>query len=192
MVGSDGAFFFPIPAAFPIQSDDDRDPPPEPIAEMQQALSDLGYDPGPVTGDMSFKTRASLIAFQRDTGLATTGQIDVATLEAIPFALAALVQPQGGDELVVLEQTELPNEDLPPIEAEGPEIQDVRVKPCETCPELVRVNGGKWPMAHDPSMILIHPSPWTLLHSLFQPPKSRLANSKPMHCLLYTSPSPRD
>ncbi|MEP6017280.1 MAG: SUMF1/EgtB/PvdO family nonheme iron enzyme [Paracoccaceae bacterium] len=147
MAGSDGAFFFPIPAAFPIQSDDDRDPPPEPIAEVQQALSDLGYDPGPVTGTMSVKSRAALIAFQRDTGLATTGQIDEATLNAIPFALAALVQPQGGDG-PVMPEPELPNEDPRPIVEEVPDIRDVRVKPCQTCPELVRVDGGK--MAYGP------------------------------------------
>ncbi len=145
MTGSDGAFFFPIPAAFPIQTDIGETPTAEPIAEVQQALDDLGYDPGPVTGVMSFKATAALIAFQRDKGLETTGKIDAPTLQAIPFALAALVQPLGGDDR---EDVEAPNNDQQDVPETPPVEQAVRIRPCETCPELVRVKGRK--MAYGP------------------------------------------
>ncbi len=95
--GSDGAFFFPIPAAFP---EDAPPPPPKPkpnapIADLQAALTDLGYDPGPVTGEMSFKTQAALFAFQESAGLAPTGTTNAETTRALLVALSALVRPQG-------------------------------------------------------------------------------------------------
>ncbi|MEO9819905.1 MAG: SUMF1/EgtB/PvdO family nonheme iron enzyme [Paracoccaceae bacterium] len=145
MSGSDGAFFFPIPAAFPIDPGDGPIPTPEPIAEVQQALSDLGYDPGPITGTLSFKSRAALIAFQRDQALPETGLIDDATLNAIPFALAALVQPQGGDGRKD-PGADGPKEDQSPAKDDA--AQNIRISPCATCPELVRVEGGR--MAYGP------------------------------------------
>lgn len=132
MRGSEGAFFFPVPAAFPLEP-----APPAPpeadtqISQVQKALQDLGYDPGPVTGEMSLKTRSALIAFQRQTGLVETGKLDAETLDAIPFALAALVQPQGDGVT-----------GTPPKEEDEPEEATAKpTKSCEKCPELVRVKG---------------------------------------------------
>ena len=159
MRGSDGAFFFPVPAVFPEAPAPQPEPPPaSPVKEVQQALKKLGYDPGPETGEMSFQTRAALIAFQRQNGLVETGKLDAPTLDAIPFALAALVKPQSGvparpqesepreEEVVVLPLVEAPA----PVQEPRPQEKTVAlpqvetptvVKSCEYCPELVRVEG---------------------------------------------------
>lgn len=134
--GSDGAFFFPVPAAFPV----DEEPEPieiGPVAEVQQALSDLGYDPGSMDGVLSFKTRAALIAFQRAEGLAETGKIDDATLERIPFALVALVQPLGEANDTAVETLQEPVEDVSTTQMQP------FLKPCDACPELLPIPGGK-------------------------------------------------
>ena len=112
------------------------------MPNCRQALVDLGYDPGGVTGVMSFKTRAALIAFQRAEGLVESGKLDEPTLERIPFALAALVVPQG-------DPTEGDRAE-PPAQARDPEPapEQVKIRPCEACPELVRVEGGQ--MAYGP------------------------------------------
>lgn len=92
--GSDGAFFFPVAAAFTSQPA----PPGGEIAEVQQALADLGYDPGAVDGTMGLRTRAALILFQTAQGLEPTGEIDAETLAKLPYALAAQVRAQSGGE----------------------------------------------------------------------------------------------
>jgi formylglycine-generating enzyme required for sulfatase activity len=140
LTGSDGAFFFPIPAAFAPQADDPAPPVSDGVADLQQALVDLGYDPGPVSGVLTLRTQAALIQFQRDQGLSETGQADPETLAALPFALAALVAPQG--------DVPVPPEDDPVEIVQPPPDAPVRVRPCEACPELVRVEGGE--MAYGP------------------------------------------
>ncbi len=45
------------------------------LALVQQGLSELGYQPGPVDGKMGQKTRVALQAFQRDRGLSVTGEL---------------------------------------------------------------------------------------------------------------------
>jgi formylglycine-generating enzyme required for sulfatase activity len=144
--GSDGAFFFPVPAAFPAE---DAPQPVEigPVLEVQLALRDLGYDPGSADGVLSFKTRAALIAFQRTEGLVETGKIDDPTLERIPFALAALVQPQGQMQGQVQGQVDNREVDQPPPEpvdevASQP-ISPLVLNPCAACPELVPLPGGQ-------------------------------------------------
>ncbi|MEL7132535.1 MAG: SUMF1/EgtB/PvdO family nonheme iron enzyme [Pseudomonadota bacterium] len=150
LTGSDGAFFFPIPAAFAPDEDDAVPDPPVSgqMADLQQALVDLGYEPGAVTGTLTLRTQAALLQFQRGRGLPETGEADVATLSAVVAALAGLASPQG---------------DVPPegaVERDANEIDPYRdleqdsapvrvtVRPCETCPTLVRVEGGQ--MAYGP------------------------------------------
>ena len=143
--GSDGAFFFPIPAAFTPTGDPPPPPPAPPLAEAQQALIDLGYDPGGVTGELSIKTQTALILFQRDQGLLETGKLDTETRAALPVALAAMVIGQGGDEDAV---NEAPLVDEPVADAPVATFKAPRITPCEGCPELVRVEGGR--MAYGP------------------------------------------
>jgi peptidoglycan hydrolase-like protein with peptidoglycan-binding domain len=53
------------------------------VAQLQQALADLGYYTGPIDGRWSAATIEAVKAFQRDLGVPETGVIDVATLQAI-------------------------------------------------------------------------------------------------------------
>jgi membrane-bound lytic murein transglycosylase B len=50
---------------------------------LQQALSDKGYDPGPVDGVIGALTRKALRAWQRDNGLAPDGYASAAVLNAL-------------------------------------------------------------------------------------------------------------
>lgn len=53
------------------------------ILKAQEQLEMLGLDPGPIDGFMGPMTRDALRAFQRDVGLAETGELDAVTLKAL-------------------------------------------------------------------------------------------------------------
>ncbi len=53
------------------------------IAVVQQRLNELGYDPGEIDGVWGSKTTNALLDYQKDAGLATTGQVDKETWEAM-------------------------------------------------------------------------------------------------------------
>jgi peptidoglycan hydrolase-like protein with peptidoglycan-binding domain len=46
------------------------------VAAVQERLTDLGYEAGPIDGLMGPKTRGAIRAFQKDAGLPVTGKID--------------------------------------------------------------------------------------------------------------------
>src|SRR5690606_18898902 len=52
----------------------------ETVRAVQQKLNELGYSAGPADGLMGRGTRAAIIAFQQDRGLAATGVADQALL----------------------------------------------------------------------------------------------------------------
>ena len=53
------------------------------IRDVQDRLTTLGYDPGPLDGLMGPRTRAALRAFQGGSGLPETGEVDAQTLTAL-------------------------------------------------------------------------------------------------------------
>jgi peptidoglycan hydrolase-like protein with peptidoglycan-binding domain len=53
------------------------------IRKVQLALILRRYDPGPVDGVLNAKTKAALTTFQTDQGIAVSGLMDLATLEAL-------------------------------------------------------------------------------------------------------------
>ncbi len=53
------------------------------IREIQEALIDRGYKPGPVTGEVNQQTAAAISAFQRDQGQPQTGQASKRLYETI-------------------------------------------------------------------------------------------------------------
>lgn len=53
------------------------------ILEVQKKLLDLGYNPGPADGIMGKKTKTALKQYQKDKGLAETGEINEATLASL-------------------------------------------------------------------------------------------------------------
>jgi curli biogenesis system outer membrane secretion channel CsgG len=53
------------------------------IVQVQKKLTELGYNPGPVDGIAGPKTKAALKKYQKDKGLAETGEINEATLASL-------------------------------------------------------------------------------------------------------------
>ncbi|WP_299681044.1 SUMF1/EgtB/PvdO family nonheme iron enzyme [uncultured Roseobacter sp.] len=138
--GSDGAFFFPLPAKFPAKQVDiapkdgvqitpqSGDPD---ILEVQRSLIELGYDLGPPDGILGFSTRRALIAFQTKSGLDRTGEIDDATTLAI---LQALVPAP---------------DDTPPDIATKDEDQPQTTISDGPGPPMVLIEGGRFVMGRN-------------------------------------------
>jgi hypothetical protein len=57
--------------------------PDQVIYNVQKALKEFGYDPGPLTGSLSAATRRAIAAFQEDNGLDVTAAIDEPTVQAL-------------------------------------------------------------------------------------------------------------
>ncbi|MEQ1861310.1 MAG: peptidoglycan-binding domain-containing protein [Chthoniobacteraceae bacterium] len=53
------------------------------VADVQAALADAGYDPGPVDGVPGSMTRHAVAAYQADNGLAATGRIDTSLVRSL-------------------------------------------------------------------------------------------------------------
>ena len=55
---------------------------PEPrfVRDAQQALRDLGYEPGPIDGRVGARTRTALQRYQHAEGLPATGRLDTETM----------------------------------------------------------------------------------------------------------------
>jgi len=56
---------------------------PPPLADVQLALQQAGFQPGPVDGRMGRRTRSALKAFQSAKELKTTGEVNRETWEAL-------------------------------------------------------------------------------------------------------------
>jgi len=56
-----------------------------PVKQIQQALINAGYAPGPVDGRIGQRTRAAIRSFQHDKGIVETGAVDWATMAALGF-----------------------------------------------------------------------------------------------------------
>jgi len=57
------------------------------VREIQQLLTDLGYEPGPVDGLFGSKTRAAIQTFQGEKGLEPDGRATDSVLNALKKAL---------------------------------------------------------------------------------------------------------
>ena len=53
------------------------------VADAQQRLAALGYEPGPADGLFGPRTRTAILQFQTDEGLRRTGGLSAATLAAL-------------------------------------------------------------------------------------------------------------
>lgn len=53
------------------------------VKEVQQALKDKGYDPGPIDGRMGAKTKEALKSFQSASNLSATGTLNSQTAEKL-------------------------------------------------------------------------------------------------------------
>lgn len=55
----------------------------EGVKELQQALKNAGFDPGPIDGKIGSKTKKAIIDFQSAKGLSDNGTVDSKTLKAL-------------------------------------------------------------------------------------------------------------
>jgi len=69
------------------------------VERAQQALKQMGHDPGPIDGVMGAQTAAALRAYQKAQGLRVTGQLDAATTAKLgePAQAPASSPQTGGD-----------------------------------------------------------------------------------------------
>ena len=56
---------------------------PPPLADVQRALQQAGFDPGPIDGQMGRRTRRALKSFQSANNLKPTGEVNAETWEAL-------------------------------------------------------------------------------------------------------------
>lgn len=82
-----------VPVATHAQSADPADAPVQRVQNIQDMLTNLGYDPGPADGVAGARTVGAIIAFQRSAGLAQTGQPDAVVYRALVKRLAAATKP---------------------------------------------------------------------------------------------------
>jgi peptidoglycan hydrolase-like protein with peptidoglycan-binding domain len=59
---------------------------PMSVKELQEALTELGYAPGPIDGKPGPKTREALKQFQKSAGLPATGVLDAETTQRLRAA----------------------------------------------------------------------------------------------------------
>ena len=62
------------------------------ISQVQQALNDKGFNPGPVDGKAGPKTKAALKQFQQSQGISASGKLDGQTLAALGVQSASPTQ----------------------------------------------------------------------------------------------------
>ena len=53
------------------------------VADMQQGLYELGYDPGPADGQMGPQTRSAIKAYQKDNSLPANGKLTAGLIERV-------------------------------------------------------------------------------------------------------------
>ncbi|OGW38890.1 MAG: hypothetical protein A2010_17735 [Nitrospirae bacterium GWD2_57_9] len=68
---------------------------PQTVRQLQQALSDQGYDPGPADGEWKSQTESALRQYQQAQGMQATGQPDQQTLASLGVEGAAAGGQQG-------------------------------------------------------------------------------------------------
>ena len=70
------------------------------VQELQKRLNEEGFNSGPVDGIIGPKTRSALQEFQREEGLAASGQPDQETLEALDIEHEEFfgVSPEFGEQ----------------------------------------------------------------------------------------------
>jgi peptidoglycan hydrolase-like protein with peptidoglycan-binding domain len=56
------------------------------VRQVQEALKDKGFDPGPVDGKMGRKTQEALRSFQQSKNLKATGRLDAQTRQELGIA----------------------------------------------------------------------------------------------------------
>jgi len=82
------------------------------ILTAQQILTEQGYRPGYVDGQMGYKTREALRNYQYDNGLTPTGELDPPTLEAMGLIVRPKAQTQEQEQPQMQNQQTQPQTDM--------------------------------------------------------------------------------
>lgn len=85
------------------------------VKQLQESLSERGYDVGPVDGLVGPRTQAALRQFQQDEGLDASGEIDAQTLTALDidsseFAAFGIEEESTSEPSVSPESSSVPEE----------------------------------------------------------------------------------
>jgi hypothetical protein len=80
-----GASAYALPEGVKLQRGEGD---PALVEELQQALSEAGYDPGAADGNFGRRTEAAVAAFQEANGLSVDGRVGPETASALNSALA--------------------------------------------------------------------------------------------------------
>ena len=115
------------------------------VSELQRALAQSGFDPGPVDGDFGPKTEAAVRRFQQEHGLAVDGIVGPLTRGALEKALAG---PAGADPAPA---TGLPAQGTPPpVQGTAPQASapsassTYTVQPGDTLSGIASRHGTTW------------------------------------------------
>ena len=110
----------------------------ERVIQIQEMLSELGFDPGTIDGDFGPRTRSAVIAFQRSIGATATGSITEEDEVALATAYADL-RARRLEEIAKQDRGSTGGGfgDLAP----GSTFQD-----CNDCPEMVVIPAGSFQM----------------------------------------------
>ena len=103
--------------------------------KIQQALADLGFDIGVVDGQFGPRTKEAVKDWQESQGEAPTGDLSAGQPEAILDAWQEKLA----------ELTPEPEQHQEP-EGEFDDKEPRRSEPCDVCPEMVLVSGGRFLM----------------------------------------------
>jgi peptidoglycan hydrolase-like protein with peptidoglycan-binding domain len=96
-----GAQIDPSAAAAQTQTNEAH---PAGVEQVQKALRQKGYDPGPVDGSMGPQTIAAVKAFQTQHGLTPNGQLDPSTLARLGTTGTASDRARGRPESDVIQR----------------------------------------------------------------------------------------
>jgi len=66
------------------------------VREVQQALNEKGFNPGPIDGKWGPRTQAALTKFQRSQGINASRQLDDQTLGALGVDTSNIQTSQAG------------------------------------------------------------------------------------------------
>ncbi len=72
------------------------------ILQVQKALAEKGYSPGPADGIMGSQTRSAIEAFQKDHDLPASGRLDAETQRALGVSVGKVTIPAGTRVTVLL------------------------------------------------------------------------------------------
>lgn len=109
---------------------------PPPLADVQRALQEAGFDPGPIDGRMGRRTRSALKAFQSARRLKASGEVDRKTWQTLQGPTATQVasppsiaeRPKPTSAVSVAEDEPIPSHELQATRATSADVSSPATK----------------------------------------------------------------